>query len=280
MEEAGRVRSAGGLNTGVRGEGPALVMVHGFATNAGVWGPVAERLHGRRLLCPDLPGFGRSPPARAWRPEEIGTDLAALAGVDGAAWAGWSLGGLIAMATALEAPRRVQRLVLLSATPRFVRRAGDWDCGMDASVFDRFRAGVEAEPSRAVARFLALAMQGDERRSEGLRALRAIAGAAPPPDPGSMLAALDALAGFDLRPRLNALSCPVLIVHGANDAVVPVCAAAELARRLPRAGLAVVAGAGHAPQVSHPEVVADVVQRFLAGGEGAARPRRGLRGGD
>jgi len=261
-----RLRTPGGLGATQWGAGPSLVAVHGFAAHAGVWRPLAQRLTGHRLVCPDLPGFGASAavPAVSWEPASIAADVARLA--PNATWIGWSLGGLVALAAALQAPAGVRRLVLLSATPRFLRGDDGWACGMEPAAFDAFRAGVGGDPGRAVSRFLALCMQGDRHGSTALRDLRRLVA---PVSLGreSLLAALDVLAATDLRKRLAELSCPVLIVHGANDAVVPVCASEELARRVPASTLERMPGAGHAPHVSHPELVAEVVQRFLAGAD-------------
>jgi pimeloyl-ACP methyl ester carboxylesterase len=71
------------------------------------------------------------------------------------------------------------------------------------------------------------------------------------------------LHGLDLRPILPAVRQPVLLVTGEHDRVVPGPYQEVLLRGLPNAGRAVIAGCGHVPAHTHPELLAEVVRRFL-----------------
>ncbi|HXF73729.1 MAG TPA: alpha/beta hydrolase, partial [Actinomycetota bacterium] len=84
---------------------------------------------------------------------------------------------------------------------------------------------------------------------------------------------LPSLLGADLRDALARVGVPALVVVGDHDRVTPRAAAEALARALPDAELAVLAGAGHVPMLERPEALNGLIDRFAArvlGGEGPA----------
>jgi pimeloyl-ACP methyl ester carboxylesterase len=66
-----------------------------------------------------------------------------------------------------------------------------------------------------------------------------------------------------LKKRIHRVKAPTLVVWGKDDRLVPSVYADEFVRRIPGARLRVVDGAGHAPQLEHPETVARIVREFL-----------------
>jgi len=181
------------LHVEVRGQGPDLVLLHGWALHGGMWGPWLDELalHARLHLV-DLPGHGHSP----WAPGLAGlADLARAVGrivPQGAVLVGWSLGGMIALELARQEPQRASAMVLLATTPRFVA-GGDWPHGMDAGVLDEFARGLGEDHRGTVQNFLALQARGDERALETLRLLRRNLDAHGPPDPRALAAGLGIL---------------------------------------------------------------------------------------
>ena len=67
----------------------------------------------------------------------------------------------------------------------------------------------------------------------------------------------------DSTPDLAGLDVPTLIVHGADDQLIPVSEAEAMEKALPQAKLVVVKGAGHLPNLENPEVFNDAVRKFL-----------------
>ncbi len=240
------------LHVEVSGSGPDLVLLHGWGMNAAVWGEVATELAPHfRLHCVDLPGHGASP---ACAP----CTLDALAGLLAAALprrvavCGWSFGGQVALNWALRKPDQVERLVLLAATPRFVRGA-DWDCGIDAAVLDDFARGLTHDYRATLQRFLALQTRGEAHPRAVLRRLREHLLARGEPDVAALGAGLRLLKETDLRDQLERIVQPALILHGERDTLVPLAAGDYLQRALPHAVIEVFAGAAHAPFIAQPQ---------------------------
>lgn len=249
------------LHVARRGRGPDLVLLHGWGLHGGVWEALAAALARRaRVHRVDLPGHGKSDPLPGEWPEWV----AALGEVvpPGAVVGGWSLGAQLALALAAACPGRVSGLVLVSATPRFV--AGhDWSQGIAAAVLDRFEAGLARDPDATLERFLVLMARGAARPRALLERLRAVQGAGPRPAVEALAAGLGFLRDNDLRPLAARVGCPVQVIHGEPDEIVPAGAGAWLASRLPRARLARVPGGGHAPFLAEPETCTALFERFI-----------------
>lgn len=251
------------LHVEVHGQGPDLVLLHGWALHGGMWGPWLDELatHARLHLV-DLPGHGHSP----WSPNLAGlADLAqSVENIvpEGASLVGWSLGGMIALELARQRPRRPGALVLLATTPKFVAGNG-WPHGMDATVLDEFARGLAQDHRGTVQNFLALQARGDERSVETLRQLRRNLDAHGPPDPRALAAGLEILRTADLRGALPGIAQPTLVIAGQRDRLTPVAAGRALAAALPTADFIEIAHGGHAPFLSHGRQVVDGILGFL-----------------
>jgi pimeloyl-[acyl-carrier protein] methyl ester esterase len=244
------------------GNGPDLVLVHGWGLNGGIWDTLAPLLEPDfRVTRVDLPGHGRS----AWQGDDglEGLARAVLEQVpERAAWLGWSLGGLVAVQAALAAPARIERLVLVAATPSFVSRPG-WSTAMATGLFEAFARDLERDYLRTLQRFLALQVRGSEAADVVLRALRARLLQYGQPAPQALMAGLEILRATDLRAQFAGIACPVLLLMGARDTLVPAAAAQTAAALLPDARVELIEGAGHAPFLACPAMVADIIEDFL-----------------
>lgn len=246
-----------------RGQGPDLVLIHGWGMNAAVWhGLPADLTLGHRLTAIELPGHGVSPFDPSWQGLEDWVEACLTAAPVRAVWVGWSLGGLVALAAARRAPERLAGLVAMTATPRFVQ-ADDWPAAMAPETLSRFHDGLLADPAGTLERFLALQVWGSEAARETLRLLKLELAERPPPDPVALALGLDLLRDSDLRPALEDLDCPSLWLFGARDTLVPAAVAVDIAARLPEARVQVIPGAAHAPFLSHPAATTTALLSFL-----------------
>ena len=252
------------------GEGPALLLLHGFTGSAESWDHVTHELTSRfRVIRVDLLGHGASsvpPDPRRYALPLAAADLAGLLdhlAVPKACVVGYSLGGRVALHLALSAPERVAALVLESAScgiadpeERAARRAQD-----EALAEKILREGIEAFvayweklPLFASQERLPRAVQEAQRRirlnqrADGLAASLKGAGAG---------------AQEWLLPQLPQLTMPVLLIVGSLD--TKYCQVAqEMNAALRSSRLRVVEGAGHNVHLEKPGQYIRELQTFLA----------------
>jgi 2-succinyl-6-hydroxy-2,4-cyclohexadiene-1-carboxylate synthase len=229
-----------------------IVLLHGFTQTGGSWGPTIAALGERyRALAPDLRGHGE---AAARRPVDFASvrgDMLALA-PERFALAGYSMGGRIALSLALAAPERVDRLILIGASPGIAdpaeRRARRAD---DEALAERIEEeGIEA----FAASWASLPLFADQPP--------AVAAAAHAmrleQSPAGLAAALRGLGTGLMEPlwdRLPQLAIPVTLIAGERDRKFRAIAE-RMAAALPDATLHVVPGTGHAVQLEDPRAVA------------------------
>jgi 2-succinyl-6-hydroxy-2,4-cyclohexadiene-1-carboxylate synthase len=232
-----------------------LVLLHGFTQTRQSWRRTVAALGGRyRALAPDLPGHGLASERRPASFAACAAYVRALAG-DRFVLAGYSMGGRIALYTALALPGQVERLVLVGASPgiadpaeREARRRAD------EALADRIVAiGVEAFAREWAVQPL---FEGqDERVAAAAHADRLRNTAA------GLAAALRGLGTGAMPPlwdRLGELAVPVTLVVGERDEKFRGIAE-RMAVAIRDCRVDVVAGAGHAAQLERPEAVAAAV---------------------
>ena len=248
----------------VRGQGPALVLLHGWAMHAGVFAPLVERLQDAFTLhLLDLPGHGRSREAGLPLTLAHAADQVAALVPARALWLGWSLGGLVALQAAARHAAQVRGLAMVAASPRFVR-AGDWPQGMDAAVFRGFASELGRDYRGTLDRFLMLEAQGSDRVREELRLLRAEVFAHGEPAAGLLCDGLGLLEHSDLRGHLAGLAMPSLWLAGRRDRLVSPAAMQSAAALAPASRFHQVDSGGHAPFLTHADEVAGVLRDFAA----------------
>jgi len=250
----------------VTGDGPGLVLLHGFTGSAAAWGAhLGAFATGRRVIAVDLPGHGGSPAPDGglWDVADAVATTVARCGVDRADWLGYSLGGRVAMHVALRHPDRIDRLVLESASPGLddaaarTARAADDDALADTLERDGLTAFVDrwlAQPLFASQARLPAPVRAAERA----RRLAA--------SPAGLAAALRAMSVGRQEPLLAWLAHvrrPTLLLAGADDAAYR-AHAARMAAVLPDARIVVVPAAGHTTHLENPAAFRAAVDVFLA----------------
>lgn len=239
-----------------------VVLLHGWGSNSIVWKDLAARLAPRcRVHTPDLPGYGGMPSREPYAVD----GMAAVVAQDAPPRChvvGWSLGAQIALAWAKTAPRQVDRLALIAATPRFVQSA-DWPHAVTEDVLLAFSTALAADRAGTLGRFILLQSQGDGRARQVARQLRAALAAGSAPRAETLKGGLQILLATDLRGDLGSIKQRALVLHGDRDRLTPLAAGEYVSRRLPNAQLVVLRGAAHAPFLSKPKEVAAALQEFF-----------------
>lgn len=253
------------------GQGPALVMIHGSGPGATGWANYSENMHVLaehfRVICLDLPGFGRSgakPKGSAmpgWYAETVRCLLDFLA-IEKACFIGNSFGGAVSLKLALEHPKYVDRLVLMGSAgsmPVFsvapteaVKELLYFYDGEGPSLerMHRFGQHFVYDPNR-----ISSCMW--ERRLETALTPEIMANPPMRPDPSAPREELwrDA--------RLTKLPHEVLIIWGREDKVMPLDMAFPLLKQIPRARLLVMPQCGHWVQWEHAQEFNETVTHFL-----------------
>jgi len=247
----------------VIGQGPDLVMLHGWSMNSAVWHDLADGLAKNFTLhLVDLPGHGQSD----WQLGALELDclIKKLAQQlpQSAYWMGWSLGGLISLAFAERYPERIKKLVLMSATPCFVKKE-EWSSAMEPSIFQAFAENLDSDQADTLQRFLLLQARGSAHSRETIRRLAEQLAVEQPPVAEALTAGLDLLINTDMREQLSTLQCPVKMILGDRDTLIPkemLLAATQLQTQIKTT---LLAGAGHAPFISQPSECQNEIEHFL-----------------
>ncbi len=249
------------LHIETRGRGPDLVLLHGWAMHSGVFDALALHLSSRFTLhLVDLPGHGHSHGSALPLALEPVVD-ALVRRIPRALWAGWSLGGLFALHAAATRPAAVAGLAMLCASPKFVR-GEDWPQGMPPEVFRGFARGLRGDYRATLDRFIALeAFGSDDARGE-IRMLRDEVFARGEPAAHVLADGLSLLEDTDLRGVLPGLSMPTLWLAGRRDRLVDPRAMQAAASQVADAHVVVAEHAGHAPFLTHADVVAAELVAF------------------
>ncbi|QID18013.1 alpha/beta fold hydrolase [Nitrogeniibacter mangrovi] len=235
-----------------------ITFIHGWGMTPAVWRPLLAHLDpDRPLRTLALPGHDDA----AGEALDTWIDRLAPALPTDGVLCGWSLGGQLAMRLAQHAPDRCARLILIGTTPCFVQRP-DWSCALDATTVAGFRHDFDAAPEATAKRFVALQAVGDRARREVTRTLGAALTPIQAHNQAALADALGVLCDTDLRDTLGRITCPVRILHGAGDALMPAAAAEAMAEALPEARLSIFDDCGHAPFIGRPRDCAVLIDSF------------------
>jgi pimeloyl-[acyl-carrier protein] methyl ester esterase len=250
------------LHVETTGDGPDVVLLHGWGMNSGVWREVRRRLAARfRVHALNLPGHGSSDAGTMDSIDALAHHVA-RALPERCAVCGWSLGGEVALAWAHQAPRQVTRLALIATSPCFTLR-DDWPHALEPAAVREFSQALTRDCEATLRRFVSLQAQGDVHTARVMRLLRLAASEQRQPDALTLRQNLAILLSADLRPQLPAIQQPALVIHGDRDALVPLAAGKHLSQALPDARLAIIHGAAHAPFASNPEEVGALLLEFF-----------------
>lgn len=251
------------------GQGSPLVLLHGVGASHAIWRYVTPALaEHRRVLAPDLPGFGDSDPVGPRF--ELESSTAALASALAARTGepfdlvGNSLGGAVALQLALLEPGLVRRLILsapagLSPRPRPVALAAERVTGPAIAARRVFGAPIAVSGTARRALLWGAVADPDKLSAEAARMmLTASRGSS------RIGSAVAAVLRADLVSRLGELETPVGLIWGERDRVIPISGVRSVQAVRPDVPIERIAGAAHVPQVERPAEFVAALRRLLA----------------
>lgn len=257
------------------GDGPPVVLIHGWPLSADSWDPVTHYLaeNGFQAIAYDRRGFGRSDqPSDGYDYDTFADDLAAVigqvAGGEKVALVGFSMGGgEVARFLSRHGARGIARVALVSSVVPFMAETENNPDGVPERVFAEMTEGMLADRAHFFRGFfkdfygvgwLDRAVSEEVLDLSWQTAMQA--GLHP------TLAAARAFATTDFRSDLAAFTVPTLIVHGTADKTVPIEATArEVARRVPHAQLIEYEGEAHGIFATQQERLKRDLLDFLEG---------------
>ncbi len=241
------------------GTGPPLLFVHGLGSSGRDWfAQVSHFADAYRVIRVDLRGHGRS--QRSHGPYHVATfarDVAVLLRTIDATPAhvvGLSMGGMVALQLAADAPRLVRCLVVVNATDDM--RLQTW---ADVWFYVSRRLAVQLLGMRRVGDLIAdrlfVKPDQEELREEFIRRWAEN-------DKKGYLWSVDAIMGWSIEDRLASITAPTLLVSSEHD-YTPVSEKNRMAAEMPRAELAVVEDTRHALPVERPDEFNGLLEDFL-----------------
>jgi YbgC/YbaW family acyl-CoA thioester hydrolase len=248
----------------VRGDGPAVLFIHGYPFDHTIWTHQVAALEGWCRIAPDLRGMGQSDaPDLGYSMETYAADLANLLDLLGArevVLVGLSMGGYIAFEFLRRWRERVRALVLVDTR-------AEADTPEARMARETAAASARDQGAAAIAEaMLPKVLGGSTLRSAPATVERMRTMMAATPVPG-IVGALGAMRDRpDSTPLLATLAgLPTLVLVGDEDEVTPPAQARLMAETIPGASLVVIRSAGHVPPLERPAETTDAIVAFLAG---------------
>lgn len=249
------------------GSGRPLMLLNGYAATKDDWDPafVDALAAGHDVTCLDNRGMGASERGEGELTvgrlaQDVVQAMDALE-LEGAAVAGWSLGGFVAQELAAREPDRVEALVLLATDPGGKAAAR---CPPEVEARLRDHSGTPREQATRLIGLLfpePVAAEIDARFGEVVAEARAQLS---PAVLEAQEALIDRWHTDSPDERLAAIRCPALVAAGTEDAVIPSANCQALAEHLPDARIELFPGCGHAFVAQEPERLARLIGAFLA----------------
>lgn len=243
-----------------------IVLIHGWTSDESIWQETQNYLDQRyRVYTLNLP-IAKN--IHSYRDAVI--ELIEQNGLDQVILVGWSMGALVAIQVAHQLPHKVQGLLLVSGTSRFLADTQltlteAYMGGIPAALIVRMKKRLSKNCEQTITDFYKL-MFSTQEQAQGL------AGEIIARDLNSgrtwdlieAQAGLDFLAEADVRAELKGITCPTLLLHGEQDEICPIGGAEFIQRQIPCAQLIIYPRVGHIPFLTNFEGFHRALEGWLA----------------
>lgn len=251
------------LSVEERGSGQPLLLIHGFPLNREMWRPQIEFLSSSaKIIAPDLRGHGQSPPTPGpYSMDLLADDCAAILNSIGvnkpAIVCGLSMGGYVAFALYRRHPSLIRGMILAAT------RAGA-DSPEAQENRAKAAASVQENGIQDVVKGMLPKLMASQTYTDRPELVNQVKSIMDQTSSQGMVAALNGMqARPDSTPTLGEIKVPVLILHGADDQIIPPSESELMHSRIKGSQMEVIANAGHLPNLEQPKEFNQSVIRFL-----------------
>jgi sigma-B regulation protein RsbQ len=250
----------------VAGAGPSILFAHGFGTDQHMWRQVLPGFSDYRVITFDHVGWGRSLPdsdhaAKYKSLADYAGDIVELARrlhVQGGIFVGHSIGALMAVHVAREAPELFEAFVMIGASACYVND-GDYRGGFERETLRELMAHLSLDQDTWAGEVAKLAAS-DPKSGQAAVAFAENLKVADK----AMLRRFAELTFFlDLREEVRGLDKPVLLLQAHDDPVVPLSAATALCRSMPQCTFEMLDAKGHFPHETNPQAIVRAIRGYL-----------------
>ncbi len=240
-----------------------ILLLHGFPLDSSIWEFQFQDMQDvTRLIAPDLRGHGMSDaPEPPYSMKQLAEDCAGLLDSVGihtpVVICGLSMGGYLAFEFYRRYPERTAGLILAST-----RAAADSDEGKKGR--DEMITAVSANGTESIADAMLPKLLSPQTLVKDDELAEYVHDIMFHTSPEGMIGALHAMKNRqDSTPMLADIDVPTLIIHGADDQLIPVSEAQAMADAIPEAKLVVLPNAAHLPNLEQPEAFNDAIMDFM-----------------
>lgn len=221
-----------------------LVLLHGWGVDQNIWNNIVPNLSTNfHVSTMDL---------TQWDPNlELMTHKVLDQTPEKAMYLGWSLGGLLALQIAISAPKRVQKIITVATTPKFIATE-NWDA-MPEKTFQHFYQMFKNDYLHALNYFISLQFLGSPNYKKSITITKKDFAKQSKQD---LANGLKLLRTTDLRSQINNIQCPTLHIYGANDQIVPIATAQQLANAR------IIKNASHAVFIDQQKAFLQLLNKF------------------
>ncbi len=229
-----------------------LLLIHGAGGSNLSWPPQIRRLSAHTVYAIDLPAHGNS---QGYAYQTIADYSSFLINwldrmqIQQLHLCGHSMGGAIAMQMALQAPKRIKRLIIIGSAARLK---------VNPQILE-----LVAHPS-TVPKAMEMLLKYSFSETTSTSIIQQTARSLANTRPSVLYNDFRACDAFDIGEEVNKISCPTLILVGSEDKMTPPRLGKWLAQSIPQAKYIEIPGAGHMLPLEQPQVVADLIIQFLS----------------
>jgi pimeloyl-[acyl-carrier protein] methyl ester esterase len=195
------------------GNGPSLVLLHGWAFNSDIFQSLIDKYKGNyRITVIDLPGHGRSNDIDG-NIENWCDELIKLI-PEQSILLGWSLGGLLS--TYIASQIEISKLILVAASPCLINNK-NWHYGINIEVFNQFAINLKNDSTKSLKRFVSLQSKDKSQLQELYKSIQKY-----PASNNALNNGLEIIINSDLRDIYKDIAVPKTTILGSLDTLVPV----------------------------------------------------------